>query len=142
MCHSLTLTHFPSHTDKEQYLSLDPPCQRTHSTTLARWLTDRPFTHSRWPTDNEPFLTFISPFTHTPTPTPTYTGAYCDYTKSTANQSCDMAHPHNRGTTIQNFWWCFNPMETIALYTASSELPAPPFTLNVTAGRCVMPSGV
>ena len=69
-------------------------------------------------------------------------GAYCDYTKPTANQSCSDAHPHNRGTTEQNFWWCFNPMETIALYTESSALPAPPFTLEVTGDRCVMPSGV
>ena len=69
-------------------------------------------------------------------------GAYCDFTKPTANQSCDMARPHNRGLTAQNFFWCFNPMETIALYTEASALPAPPFTLDVSAGRCVMPSGV
>ena len=69
-------------------------------------------------------------------------GAYCDYTKPTVNQSCDMAHPHNRGITEQNFWWCFNPMETIALYTQNSGLPAPPFNLEIKNGHCVMPSGV
>lgn len=69
-------------------------------------------------------------------------GAYCDYTRPTANQSCDMAHPHNRGITVENFWWCFNPTETIALYTEASDLPAPPFTLEVSGARCVMPSGV
>lgn len=68
--------------------------------------------------------------------------AYCDYTRPTGNQSCDMAHAHNRGLTPQNFWWCFNPTETIALYTEESALPAPPFTLDVADDRCVMPSGV
>eukprot|EP01043_Picozoa_sp_COSAG02_P052332 COSAG02_NODE_5620_length_4177_cov_30.717018_2_plen_294_part_00 len=69
-------------------------------------------------------------------------GAYCDYTKPTVNQSCDMAHPHNRGLTEQNFYWCFNPTETIALYTSESDLPAPPFVLEVEGGGCVMPHGV
>lgn len=68
--------------------------------------------------------------------------AYCDYTRPTTNQSCDMAHPHNRGLTEQNFWWCFNPTETIALYTSESDLPAPPFVLEVDTGGCVMPRGV
>jgi hypothetical protein len=68
-------------------------------------------------------------------------GAYCDYTKPTVNQSCDMAHAHNRGLTEQNFYWCFNPTETIALYTAESDLPTPPFVLEVRGGGCVMPHG-
>jgi hypothetical protein len=33
-------------------------------------------------------------------------------------------------------------MQTIALYTSTSELPAPPFTLEVAGGKCVMPTGV
>ena len=69
--------------------------------------------------------------------------AYCDYTKPLVNQSCaNGGSPHHRHDTIKNFWWCFNPTDTIALYTATSELPAPPFTLNVVGGECVMPTGV
>jgi sialate O-acetylesterase len=69
--------------------------------------------------------------------------AYCDYTKPLVNQSCaNGGSAHHRHDTIKNFWWCFNPMETIALYTATSMLPAPPFTLDVADGKCVMPAGV
>ena len=67
--------------------------------------------------------------------------AYCDYTKPTANQSCaDGGGRHTK--SVDNFFWCWNPTETTALYTASSDLPAPPFTLEVANGKCVMPSGV
>jgi len=69
--------------------------------------------------------------------------AYCDYTKPLTNQSCaNGGTPHHRHDTDVNFFWCFNPMETIALYTATSALPAPPFTLDVVDGKCVMPTGV
>jgi sialate O-acetylesterase len=69
--------------------------------------------------------------------------AYCDYTKPLVNQSCSNGgSAHHRHDTDVNFWWCFNPMETIALYTAASALPAPPFTLEVVDGKCIMPTGV
>ena len=51
--------------------------------------------------------------------------AYCDYTKPLENQSCaNGGTTHHRHDTKANFWWCFNPIGTIALYTAASELPA------------------
>eukprot|EP00039_Didymoeca_costata_P016958 m.310249 g.310249 ORF g.310249 m.310249 type:complete len:695 (+) comp16474_c1_seq2:136-2220(+) len=66
--------------------------------------------------------------------------AYCDYTKPLINQSCaNGGSPHHRHDTDLNFWWCFNPTEKIALYTAESDLPAPPFILDVVQGKCVMP---
>ena len=63
--------------------------------------------------------------------------AYCDYRKPLTNQSCSQKHIRN----VDNIYWCFNPMQTIALYTSTSELPAPPFVLEVAAGKCVMPAG-
>ena len=33
-------------------------------------------------------------------------------------------------------------METIALYTEASALPAPPFVLEVVGNKCLMPTGV
>ena len=69
--------------------------------------------------------------------------AYCDYTKPLVNQSCaNGGTPHHRHDTDINFFWCFNPMETVALYTSESALPAPPFELKLTGGKCIMPSGV
>ena len=74
---------------------------------------------------------------------PACPAAYCDWTKPLVNQSCaNGGTAHHRHDTDRNFWWCFNPTETIALYTADSELPAPPFTLEIAAGKCVMSVGV